>query len=308
MPYRPIWKNHKVVKGEDGFNYLEERSPFFKEIFRAEPGYELIYADYSQLEINILANLITLVGSKDRSLQEAIRAGKDVHSYTASLVYSIIMNKKYEESFITANKHLEPYKTWRQDCKSVIFKLIYGGTHKSMAREKNIPEENAKFIWDTFLNTIFGIKDYMEYEKAFGANNKYVQTIAGHSRDVKILGIERWNNKAKNICLNHPIQGSASYLVNLAMIKLHELIGTLGGNILLTVHDSIVSQIPKHKLHEGLLLKLDVMENYLTFVKKDFFDVPPRIDLETGSNWNNVKQVDIKNLREELKNGKSRFL
>ena len=286
---RPVWFNNKIKLGEDNKYHFIETSPNFKQIFIPDDGYTLIYSDYAQLEVYILACFISRV-SRDDTLQKAIREGRDLHSYTASLLYSTIMNKQYTEDFIKAHKEEEPYKSWRQDSKSVLFKLIYGGTYKSFAIDKNIPEDDAKKIFDTFLQVIPGIQHYMKNQEFLANTKMNVETYPGHVRPLGVAEFYKYNSKVRNIALNHPIQGTASYFVNCAMMKLNEEIKKLGGRILLTVHDSIASQVPHDKLEEGLALQKWCKIDYILETFKEFFSVPLRIDLYYGTNWNDLNK------------------
>lgn len=293
---RPVWINHKLGKNLKGESICTETSPNFKEIFVAEPGYEMIYSDYSQLEVNILANFIDKC-SDDNTLQEAIRMGRDLHSYTASLLYSVIEQKEYTEAFIKANKETDPYMSWRQDAKSVLFKLIYGGTYRSFAEEKNIPDEDAKRIFDTFLTVIPGIADYMKHSEYMAKQYKFAETYPGHVRELPIYRFERNNNKAKNISLNHPIQGTACYFVNCALMELHDRIkAQFGGKsrILLTVHDSIASQFPEERWEEGLKLQMACKLDYVMERFKSFITVPLRMDIYHGKNWHELEKYKMK--------------
>lgn len=289
--HRHIWKTYEQKKNPSGKLQLLEYSPNFKEIFLPDPGFTLLYADYCQLEIAILANYIAKFSS-DKTLQDAIRAERDMHSYTASMLYSTLTGTAYTEEFIKANKDIDPYYTWRQDSKAVIFKLIYGGSYKSFARDKHIPKSDAKRIFDTFLNLIRGIADYMDHQKKMAQANLFTETYAGHRRDLSILGLERNNGKAKNISLNHPIQGTASYFVNQAMMEYHKRLKLLhpGARILLTVHDSIASQVPNDKVYEGLKLLKWCMVDYVMAAYPDFLTVPLRAEYYYGKNWHKPKK------------------
>lgn len=285
---RPVWKYHVIVKDKVDLKYkLVETSPNFKEIFIPEPGHTLIYSDYSQLEVNILANYINRC-SLDKTLQNAIIQGRDMHSYTCSLLYSVLMGQTFTEEFITQNKEVEPYSSWRQASKAILFKLIYGGTYKSFAVERNIPEEEAKRIFDTFTTVIPGIADYMNNQEIMAKTYYNVDTLPGHVRSLKVYQFERYNSKARSIALNHPIQGTACYFVNIAMMKLHERLPEINGRILLTVHDSIASQVPDDKLEEGLALQKWCKIDYLMEKYKEFFYAPLRMSLYYGKNWHEL--------------------
>lgn len=280
---RPLWPIHEIENG-----VLTEVSPNFKQIFISDIGQEMLYADYSQLEIVILANFIDQC-SKDHALQDAIREGRDLHSFTCSKLFSILKKQTFTEEFIRSNKNVEPYHTWRSDSKAVIFKLIYGGTYKSFARDKCIPEDEAKLIFDTFLQVFPGIRDYMNAQDRFAHAENAVKTYAGHRRDLEVYRYESYNGKARNIALNHPIQGTASFFVNEAMVEYNTQLRKLGGSILLTVHDSIASQAPEAIWQQAAKLKQDTMTLYIMEKYKKFITVPLRVEMFHGKNWSELE-------------------
>lgn len=287
---RAIWKNHKVVKsvGSNPIWQLIETSPFVKDIFVPDEGHSLIYSDYSQLEVVILANLID-VCSPDKSLQNAIREGKDIHSYTTSLVYSILKGQTFTADFIQAHKGEEPFSGWRQTCKSILFKLIYGGTSESLAKDMGMTSEEAATIWSTFLKVIPGLVDYTTLQVDAGIEAHQIVSSSGHKRGLEIYSIFRNSTKAKNISLNHPIQSFASYLVLEALVELDKRLPSISSSsrILLTVHDSIAIQVPAGKEAEGKALLQSCMIDYI-HKKFPFLTVPLSAKAEVGSSWYNL--------------------
>jgi DNA polymerase-1 len=251
----------------------------------------LIYSDYSQLEVVILACYIDHIKSKDVTLQNAIRDGKDVHSVTTAKVYSSLMKTNYTPEFIQANKENEPYCLWRTAVKAVTFAIIYGGTPTTISRTTGIPLDDTKVIYKTFLAEMSGIQSFMFYQKTDAWAKNAVDTIAGHRRQLPITRLDTFNKRAYNVALNHPIQGTASYIVNIAMIELHKRLKSIGGNILLTVHDSILSQVPNDKVEEGLKLYKECLLAYPKFILKNFLTVPLKIDLKVGTDWHNLRKV-----------------
>lgn len=306
ITHRKIWYDCEVIehKEEDKCELLES-SPYFKEIFTCDTEATFLYADYKQLEIYVLGNFIESFGVQaDHTLQNALKSGRDIHSYTASLLYSAITGKEYSYDFVNDNKKRYPYKEWRQDAKSVIFKRIYGGGPKSMAKEKGIPEEDAKIIFDTFSQVIPGIQQYSNIQKILSTTNKFTSTIAGHKRELLIYNYEDYNAKARCIALNHPIQGTASYIVNLCLMEYHKRLKILDkvyGRVLLTIHDSIASQVIKNLVKQAVLLKIWCMEYYIREVCS-FIKIPIKIDMEIGTDWHNLKEVNIDNYREYIEN------
>jgi len=298
MPDRPIWPTCKVVSSqrESGGFELVETSPNFKEIFRPDPGMTMLYFDYKQLEVVILANYITKIGSRDKTLQNAIIQGRDIHSYNCSLLYTALTGKTYTEDFIKSHKHIDPYKSWRSNSKSVLFKLIYGGTASSLATQMNMSFEEAKKLYDTFLYVIPGIKHYLIIQEGKGIADKGISTLVGHWRDLGIYNYENRNSKARNVSLNHPIQGTACYLVNMGLLKYHERLKEISHNsrILLTVHDSIASQVPNdpRSIVKGITILKWCAIDYLMQEYADFLTVPIDIDIEIGQNWHALKEVN----------------
>lgn len=295
--FRAPWGSCKVepTVGSTKVWQIIEKSPNFKDIFIPDYGYTLLYGDYSQLEIVILANLIEHL-SEDKTLQNAIISGADLHSYTASLLYSVLKKTEYTADFIYQQAkvlEVEPYVTWRSYSKAVIFKLIYGGTYKSLSEEWGISLEEAQEIWATFLRVIPGIVDYSRSAIANARINKYAESWGGHTRDLWVYKFEDYNNKAKNIALNHPIQSTASYLVLEALVELHRRLPEIDPNarILLTVHDSIAVQVPTDKMQQGLTLMKECMVDYLMKRFSDFLVVPLKVSFEYGTSWHNLQKA-----------------
>lgn len=284
---RPRWKTHTLLKN----GYLEEKTPFFKELILPDPGYEFIYSDYSQLEVVILACYIDWIKSPDTTLQDTIRRGVCVHSYNTSLVYSRLMNTEYTCEFIQAHKKEDPYESWRRAVKAVTFGIIYGATPVTISRTIGMSLEDTEKVYNTVLDVLSGIRHFMNHQKTEAWKKHSIDTIAGHRRNLPITYLDRFNKRAYNIALNHPIQGTASYIVNLAMIELNKRIKDIGGDILLTVHDSILSQVPKDMVQEGLKLYRSILLEFPKERLGDFLTVPLKIDLKVGSDWHNLVEV-----------------
>lgn len=286
---RPIWENHKITDKKT----LIEYSPNYKKLIVADEGYTLLYADYNQLEVVILACMIDLFGT-DKTLQTAIREGKDLHSYTASLLYSTLKHESipYELIYKKGKKEkIEPYHTWRQDAKSVIFKLIFGGTYHSLAEEKGISKDEAKAIWDTYLRIIPGIKEYMQYQANLAIREKKIATFFGHTRALPILSYDPTNTKAKNISLNHPIQGTATHIVNQAVLMVEQEVTKVLGHILFSIHDSIAIQVPHNRVLDGAKMLKWCMIDYISKKYSDLITVPLSTEIEAGPNWADVKEI-----------------
>lgn len=294
---RPPWCKAQVKKTDKGDYEIIETSPNFKECFIVDPDCIGIMADYSQLEIFALAYYINLV-STDRTLQKALQEGMDIHSYTASLVFSVLKKIELSYEFVKANKEKEPYKTWRKLAKSIIFKMLYGGQSKTFSEEYGLTLEQGKEIWDTFKRVIPGIVDYETYQRKSARDNGYVTSIQGHIRSLPVYEVFKreyqYISKAQHCSQNHPIQSTASILVEEVLIELHKRLKGLHKNarILLTIHDSIWIQVPTEMEKQGIEIMKYCMVQYIQEKHPDFITgFPLKIDMEKGKSWGLMEKI-----------------
>ncbi|MCX5713016.1 MAG: DNA polymerase I [Candidatus Omnitrophica bacterium] len=230
----------------------------------------LLACDYSQVELRILAHL-----SGDENLIKAFKEGKDIHKATASLIYNI------KESEVTDQM--------REMAKRVNFGIVYGLTAYGLSRDLNIPNEESQVFIDAYFTRYSGVKSFIEKEVARARKDGFITTILGRRRYIPEI-----NNKNQGIrqfaerqAVNTPIQGSASDLIKLAMVKIHDDINErkLPAAMIMQIHDELVFDLPKEKAGEFVDLVRDRMENVLKL------DVPIKVSISQGQNWLEMEEV-----------------
>ncbi|MES2566603.1 MAG: DNA polymerase I [Bacteroidota bacterium] len=226
--------------------------------------YTLLSADYSQIELRIVASI-----SGDPNMCEAFNSGKDIHTATAAKVYGI------EESEVT--------KEMRYKAKSVNFGIIYGQGAFGLADNLNIPRAEAKQLIDNYFAQYDSIKSYMENEIAFAKANGYVQTLLGRRRWLKDINSANATVRsyAERNAINAPIQGSAADMIKVAMINIHnELKGMdIKSRMILQVHDELVFDVYKPELD---LIK-PIIEKHMKEALP--LNVPVEVGMGVGVNW-----------------------
>lgn len=230
----------------------------------------LLSCDYSQIELRILAHI-----SKDETLIEAFREGKDIHRATAALIYGL------EEKDTTG--------PMREMAKRVNFGIVYGLTSYGLSRDLSIPLDEAQVFIDAYFNRYPKVKEYMlgQIEKA--EEDGFVTTILGRRRYIpeiknKNQGIRQF---AQRQAVNAPIQGSASDLIKLAMVDIHKEIKLkkLASTMIMQIHDELVFNVPDNEFKSFASLVRDRMENILKL------DVPVRVDIKKGKNWLEMEEI-----------------
>jgi DNA polymerase-1 len=224
----------------------------------------LFSCDYSQVELRILAHL-----SKDKNLISAFKDNKDIHKITASLIYGL------EGKDIT--------ESMRDTAKRVNFGIIYGLTSFGLSRDLGISVDEAQAFIEAYFSRYPKVKDYVQEQINHAKKEGFVTTILGRRRYIPEI-----NNKNQSIrllaerqAINAPIQGSASDLIKLAMVKIHEQIkiNALKTRMIIQIHDELVFDVFKEEMAEFVDFARDKMENVLEL------DVPIKVDIKKGKNW-----------------------
>jgi DNA polymerase-1 len=236
--------------------------------FEAAPGKVLLCADYSQIELRMLAHL-----SGDEALREAYREGLDIHARTAAALYGI------QEDAVTADM--------RRAAKVVNFGVLYGmGAHR-LAGQLKIPYAEAKKFIDNYFATYARVDAYIAETVLEGRKRGYVETVSGRRRYLpELLSDNRMlRENAERIAANTPIQGSAADLIKIAMIRLHEKLkaGNLPCAMLLQVHDELVFEVDKDAVAEASKLVRHEMEHAMEL------SVPLIADVGAGKTWVEAK-------------------
>ena len=234
-------------------------------LFEPGDGYDaLMSADYSQIELRILAHL-----SQDKNSLEAFLHGQDIHARTASEVFGVPME--------------EVTPDLRRKAKAVNFGIVYGISDYGLSKDLHISRQEAADYIASYFEKCSGIKRFIDgiVEKAH--SDGFVTTIFGRRRDLPAIKSSNYNQRtlAERMAMNTPIQGSAADIIKLAMIKTHRALqeGGFKSRILLQVHDELVLEIMQNEKEQVAELVRDAMENVVQL------SVPLSVDIHTGENW-----------------------
>ena len=226
--------------------------------------FTLLAADYSQIELRIIAAL-----SKDQGMVNAFNSGTDIHSATASKVFDVELDQVTREQ--------------RSKAKMVNFGIIYGISAFGLSQRLNIPRKEAKFIIDSYFEKYSRIKEYMDESIDFARKNGYVKTIKNRKRYLKDINSSNAivRGFAERNDINAPIQGSAADVIKIAMINIDEAMEQekLKSSMILQVHDELVFDVYKPELNQVTELVKFHMENAVQI------GVPLTVEMDTGSNW-----------------------
>ncbi|MBI5499862.1 MAG: DNA polymerase I [Deltaproteobacteria bacterium] len=236
-----------------------------REAFGTEEGWRIVSADYSQIELRILAHL-----SEDALLCESFRLGEDVHARTAREVFGAIAGGAAVTEL-------------RRRAKVINFGIIYGKTDFGLARELGIPKSQARqFIADYFAR-YEGVRRYLDRAVEDARATGMVRTMLGRRRFLPDLKSRNpaARGQAERMAMNTPIQGSAADLLKLAMIRVHRELGAskLRARMLLTVHDELVFECPEEEVGDLTALARRCMESAATL------SVPLVVDVGSGPTW-----------------------
>ena len=226
--------------------------------------YILLAADYSQIELRIIAAL-----SKEDNMIEAFKNGEDIHASTAAKVFNVPLNEVTREQ--------------RSNAKTVNFGIVYGVSAFGLSNQTNLSRSEAKELIDTYYETYPKLKAYMSEQVDFARDNGYVTTVLDRRRYLKDINSRNAvvRGAAERNAVNAPIQGSAADIIKIAMINIHNKLktGNYKTKMLLQVHDELVFDVYKPELKDMQTLIKTEMEN--AFI----MDVPLDVEVDTGLNW-----------------------
>jgi DNA polymerase-1 len=235
--------------------------------FVPEPGWRFVAADYSQIELRILAHVCG-----EESLIEAFRRGEDIHRRTASEVFGVSVEA------VTAEQ--------RDLAKTTNFSVIYGVTAFGLSRGLAISQKEAQEFLDRFFARHPRVKAYLDRTVAEGRERGWVATLAGRRRWLPELrsGNPNLRGFAERMATNAPIQGTAADLIKIAMVRLHGALGErrVRSRMLLQVHDELLFEAPPDEVPALQALAAEVMETAMTL------SVPLRVDITVGADWAQV--------------------
>ena len=235
-----------------------------RQAFEPSPGNSFISADYSQIELRVMAHM-----SKDSGLLKAFQDGEDVHSKTASEVFNVELDQ------VTADL--------RRNAKAINFGLIYGISAFGLGKQLGITRNLAAEYMALYFEKYPGVKEYMESTKEAASQNGYVETLFGrrlYLRDINAGNALR-RQASERVAINAPVQGTAADIMKIAMIKMHRSIQEkqVDAKLILQVHDELILDTPKQEIDDVIKLISSSMMGAADL------DVPLEIDVGIGDNW-----------------------
>ena len=229
-----------------------------------DEAHVLLAADYSQIELRIIAAL-----SQDPAMVEAFQKGKDIHAATAAKVFGVALDEVSREQ--------------RSNAKTVNFGIVYGVSAFGLSQQTNLSRSEAKELIDAYYLTYPKLKAYMNEQVDFAREKGYVETVLGRRRYLKDINSQNAvvRGAAERNAVNAPIQGSAADIIKLAMINIHRRLKKehWESKMLLQVHDELVFDVPKAEVERLTAMVKEEMENAFTL------DVPLVVDVGIGQNW-----------------------
>ena len=239
-----------------------------RRLFIAPPGSRLMSADYSQIELRLLAHL-----SNDDAFVQAFKAGGDIHRQTAALIFEVDVKD------VTSDM--------RARAKTINFATIYGQGPHALSQQLKITHAEARAFIDRYFERFTGVRQYLDSSVEFARQHGYVQTIFGRRRYVPEVRERNFNIRAfgERVAANSPIQGSAADLIKIAMVRVADALRERGleATMLLQVHDELVFEVPEREIDAlGELVRTE-MEGAAQLA------VPLLVDIGTGPNWLDTK-------------------
>ena len=235
-----------------------------RRMFVAAPGNVLVDADYSQIELRLLAHI-----SGDETMREAFLSGEDFHAVTASKVFNVPLE--------------EVTPTLRSRAKAVNFGIVYGISAFSLAQDIHVRPYEAKEYMEAYLEKYHGVRDYMKRVVEQARADGYVSTLFGRRRELPELKSSNFNTRAfgERVALNMPIQGTAADVIKLAMVNVASRLRREGlkARLILQVHDELIAECPREEADRVKDILREEMEGAVSF------SVPLTCEAKAGRNW-----------------------
>ena len=237
-------------------------------MFVAAPGHMLVDADYSQIELRLLAHI-----ADDKTMQEAFLSGADIHTATAAQVFGVPPEQVSHEM--------------RRRAKAVNFGIVYGISDFSLSQDIGVSRAEAKEYMERYFATFHGVREYMDRVVAQAKENGYVSTLMGRRRWLPELKSSNFNLRSfgERVALNMPIQGTAADVIKLAMIRVWKAMKEAGleAKLVLQVHDELIVECPEGETEQVKELLTREMEGVVDYA------VPMRADSAAGKSWGEAK-------------------
>ena len=235
--------------------------------FIADKGKKIFAADYSQIELRIMAHL-----SGDKNLLKAFKNKIDIHSFTASEIFNINIDKVSPED--------------RRSAKAINFGLIYGMSSFGLSKQLGIPIPEAKDYMDIYFNRYPKIQSYMNEMKAFAKTNGFVETLYGRKLYLPEINSKQGQRRsyAERTAINAPVQGTAADIIKIAMIEIDNWLVKKKSKtkMIMQVHDELVFEIFENDIDEEVMQIINLMQNCVTL------DLPLEVNYGIENNWGNA--------------------
>jgi len=249
---------------------LEEGRKIRKAFIPSKEGYILLTADYSQIELRILAHM-----AMDEVLIEAFREGQDIHVRTASEVFGVPLDKVTKEM--------------RYRAKAINFGIVYGLSDFGLAQDLGITRKEAKSYIDGYFTRYAGVKRWVDGIIELARRQGYVTTLLGRRRYLKDISSKNYNLRsfAERAAMNTPIQGSAADIIKIAMVKIQKNIekNKFKSRMILQVHDELVFEVPPHETSRFIPMVKENMEKAYPLA------VPLKVEMQAGFNWYELEKI-----------------
>ena len=239
-----------------------------RKVFVADENCKLVDADYSQVELRVLAHM-----SGDENMIDAFKHGEDIHSKTASQIFDVDIKD------VTSKQRIE--------AKAINFGIIYGKTDFGLSQDLNIPVTTAKAYIDSYFNKYPKIKEFMDEAVESATETGYATTILNRRRYIPEIKASNFivRNQGKRFAMNAPIQGSAADIIKVAMVNVYNKLkeNNMKSRLILQVHDELIVEAVDEELEMAEKIVREEMENAQSM------DVKLDVDLNTGDSWYETK-------------------
>jgi len=257
----------RISSLEPNLQNIPVRTELGREIrrtFVARPGWVLVDADYSQIELRVLAHI-----SGDEAMISAFNSGEDIHRMTAAEVHGIAPAEVTGEM--------------RSAAKAVNFGIVYGISDFTLARNIHVSRAEAKEYIERYFARYPGVKSYLDTSVAFAKEHGYARTIMGRRRYIPELSSSNFNIRSfgERCAMNSPIQGAAADIIKIAMVRVHQALKDAGlqARLILQVHDELMIEAPEAEAEEAQRILRQCMETVAEL------RVPLKTDISIGRNW-----------------------
>ncbi|MEG2770558.1 MAG: DNA polymerase, partial [Oscillospiraceae bacterium] len=261
----------RISSGEPNLQNIPVRTKLgsrLRQYFVAQSGNILLDADYSQIELRILAHI-----SDDETMKTAFLEGKDIHQSTAAKIYGV------PENMITPQL--------RSSAKAVNFGIVYGIGAFSLSKDIGVSVKEADAFIKSYLDNFSGVREYMDKTVQFAKDNGYVKTLFNRRRALPEIQSSNFNVRSlgERMAMNTPIQGTAADIIKIAMIRVSKRLEdeNLKAKLVLQVHDELIVEAPENEKEVAAKILGEEMQNAAKLA------VPLRADVNTGLNWLEAK-------------------